>query len=150
MRVLHVITGLNAGGAEHQLRLLLRHQLSDAEVATLTDPGVVAGLIRADGHPVYELEMGGNTDLSALPRLVQIIHKGRYDVVHTHLYRACVYGRVAARLAGVPVVVATEHSLGEERIEGRRLGARHRRPSGVAGTRTRTARRRRIHLVGPR
>ena len=111
---------------------------------------MVAGLIRADGHPVYELEMGGNTDLSALPRLVQIIHKGRYDVVHTHLYRACVYGRVAARLAGVPVVVATEHSLGEERIEGRRLGARHRRPSGVAGTRTRTARRRRIHLVGPR
>jgi len=65
MRVLHVITGLNAGGAEHQLRLLLRHQLSDAEVVTLTDPGVVAGLIRADGHPVYELEMGGNT---ACPR----------------------------------------------------------------------------------
>jgi len=38
MRVLHVITSLNAGGAEHQLRLPLRHQLSDAEVVTMTDP----------------------------------------------------------------------------------------------------------------
>jgi glycosyltransferase involved in cell wall biosynthesis len=71
--------------------------------------------------------MGGNTDLGALPRLVRLIHKGRYDVVHTHLFRACVYGRVAARLAGVPVVVATEHSLGDERIEGRPLSAATRR-----------------------
>jgi glycosyltransferase involved in cell wall biosynthesis len=59
--------------------------------------------------------------------VVRLIHKGRYGVVHTHLYRACVYGRVAARLAGVPVVVATEHSLGDGRIEGRPLSAATRR-----------------------
>jgi glycosyltransferase involved in cell wall biosynthesis len=127
VRVLHVITGLNAGGAEHQLGLLLGHQRSDAEVVTLTNPGLVAQAIRAEGVPVYELDMGGNTDLTALPRLVRLIHDGQYDVVHTHLYRACVYGRVAARLAGVPLVLATEHSLGDERIEGRSLTAGIRR-----------------------
>ena len=42
--------------------------------------------------------------------------------MHTHLYRACVYGRVAARLAGVRTIVATEHSLGASQIEGRPLG----------------------------
>lgn len=122
MRVLHIITGLNAGGAEHQLRLLLRNLPLDieCEVVTLTDPGPVADAIRADGTPVHVLGMRGNNDLTALPRLVRLIRAGRFDVVHTHLYRACVYGRIAARLAGVRHVVATEHSLGDGQIEGRR------------------------------
>jgi glycosyltransferase involved in cell wall biosynthesis len=120
VRVLHVITGLAAGGAEHQLRLLLRHTDAECEVVTLTNPGAVADAIRADGVPVHVLGMRGNRDLAALPRLVGLIRAGRFDVVHTHLYRACVYGRIAARLAGVRHVVATEHSLGDGLIEGRR------------------------------
>jgi len=121
MRVLHVITGLGAGGAEQQLRLLLRRLPLTCGVVTLTNPGAVAEGIRADGTAVTDLGMRGNRDLSALPRLVRTIRAGRYDLVHTHLYRACVYGRIAARLAGVRAVVATEHSLGENRIEGRPL-----------------------------
>jgi glycosyltransferase involved in cell wall biosynthesis len=42
--------------------------------------------------------------------------------VHTHLYRAQVYGRLAARLAGVPAL-ATEHSLGATHLEGRPVTA---------------------------
>jgi glycosyltransferase involved in cell wall biosynthesis len=119
--VLHIITGLAAGGAEQQLRLLLRHSRVEAEVAALTNPGIVADGIRADGVGVHDLGMRGNTDLAALPRLVRLIRAGHFDVVHTHLYRACIYGRVAARLAGVRYVVATEHSLGDRHIEGREL-----------------------------
>jgi len=121
MRVLHVITGLAAGGAEQQLRLLLRSRHTGAEVATLTNPGSVARAIRADGTRVHEIGMRGNTDVAALPRLIRLIRAGNFDIVHTHLYRACVYGRIAARLAGVRHVVATEHSLGDEYLEGRRL-----------------------------
>jgi glycosyltransferase involved in cell wall biosynthesis len=123
VKVLHIITGLGIGGAEQQLRLLVRHLPADcrSEVVTLTNPGPVADALRADGVPVTHLGMTGNRDLSALPRLVAHIRAGRYDVVHTHLYRACVYGRLAARLAGVRTVVATEHSLGDSQIEGRPL-----------------------------
>ncbi|WFB10348.1 glycosyltransferase [Streptomyces sp. LX-29] len=121
MRVLHIITGLGAGGAEQQLRLLLRHLPVRCDVVTLTNPGAVAHGIRSDGTPVTHLGMGGNRDLSALPRLVHLIKAGGYDLIHTHLYRACVFGRVAARLAGVRAVIATEHSLGGNRIEGRPL-----------------------------
>jgi glycosyltransferase involved in cell wall biosynthesis len=121
MKVLHVITGLNVGGAEQQLRLLLRHLDAECEVVTLTDPGPVADAIRADGVRVHDLRMTGNRDVGALPRLTGLIRAGHYDVVHTHLYRACVYGRLAARLAGVRTVVATEHSLGSTQIEGRPL-----------------------------
>ncbi|NUS25332.1 MAG: glycosyltransferase [Streptomyces sp.] len=123
MKVLHVITGLGVGGAEQQLRLLLRHLPVDCEVVTLTNPGAVADGLIADGVPVTHLGMAGNRDLAALPRLVRLIRSGGYDLVHTHLYRACVYGRLAARLAGVRAVVATEHSLGDSQMEGRRLTA---------------------------
>jgi glycosyltransferase involved in cell wall biosynthesis len=121
MRVLHVITGLGVGGAEHQLRSLLRHLQYECEVVTLANPGPVAAAIRGDGVTVHELLMRGNRDLSVLPRLVRLMRRGRYDVVHTHLYRAGLYGRLAARLARVPHVVATEHSLGDGIIEGRRI-----------------------------
>ncbi|MFI9829801.1 glycosyltransferase [Streptomyces sp. NPDC051913] len=123
MKVLHVITGLGVGGAEQQLRLLIGHLPVDCEVVTLTNPGAVADGLIADGVPVTHLGMAGNRDLAALPRLVRLIRSGGYDLVHTHLYRACVYGRLAARLAGVRAVVATEHSLGDSQMEGRRLTA---------------------------
>jgi glycosyltransferase involved in cell wall biosynthesis len=123
VKVLHVITGLGVGGAEQQLRLLLRHLPARCEVVTLTNPGPVADGLVTDGVPVVHLGMTGNRDLSALPRLARLIRSGGYDVVHTHLYRACLYGRLAARLAGVRAIVATEHSLGETQMEGRRLTA---------------------------
>lgn len=119
-RVLHIITGLGVGGAERQLQLLVRHLPMESEVAVLTNPGVVAASIAAEGTPVHHLGMRGNRDVTVLPRLVELIRRGRFDVVHTHLYRACVFGRTAARLAGTRCTVATEHSLGDTAIEGRR------------------------------
>nr|WP_202439173.1 glycosyltransferase [Streptomyces sp. SID8356] len=118
---MHIITGLGVGGAEQQLRLLLRHLPVECDVVTLTNPGPVADGLRADGVRVVHLGMRGNRDLSAVGRLTRLIRDGRYDLVHTHLYRACVYGRIAARLAGVRAAVATEHSLGRAEIEGRPL-----------------------------
>ena len=121
MRALHIITGLGTGGAEQQLRLLIRHLPVECDVVTLTNPGAVADGLIADGVRVTHLGMSGNRDLGALPRLVRHIRSGGYDLVHTHLYRACVYGRLAARLAGVRAIVATEHSLGDAQMEGRSL-----------------------------
>lgn len=120
MRVLHVITGLGFGGAEQQLVTLVRHLPVTCEVASLTNPGAVAAALRRDGVPVHHVGMHGNADLTALPRLIQLIRQGCFDIVHTHLYRACLYGRIAARIAGVPAVIATEHSLNATNIEGRR------------------------------
>ncbi|WP_327681931.1 glycosyltransferase [Kitasatospora sp. NBC_00458] len=121
MRVLHVVTGLASGGAERQLQLLLRHLPAHqhCEVVAMTNPGTVAEALRAEGVTVHHLGMRGNRDLGALPRLARLIRAGRYDVVHTHLYRAGLYGRLAARLAGVRAVVSTEHSLHAGVIEGR-------------------------------
>jgi glycosyltransferase involved in cell wall biosynthesis len=123
MKVLHVITGLEAGGAEIQLAMLLRHTRHDSDVVTLYNPGPVADQIRADGTSVRDLGMRRNTELGALLRLRSIIAAGRYEVVHAHLYRSQIYARPAARLARTPVVVTTEHSIGETHIERREMTA---------------------------
>lgn len=121
MKILHVITGLAAGGAEYQLRMLLQHSRHDCDVVTLYNPGVVAEMITADGRSVRDLGMRKNTELSAVLRLRAIMRRERYDVVHVHLYRSQIYGRIAARLAGVPVVVNSEHSIGETHLERREM-----------------------------
>jgi glycosyltransferase involved in cell wall biosynthesis len=121
MKVLHVITGLEAGGAEIQLALLLRHTRNQSDVVSLYNPGSVAEQIRADGTRVRNLGMTSNTQVGALLKLRSIVAEGRYDVVHTHLYRAQIYARPAARMARTPVVVTTEHSIGETHIEGRKM-----------------------------
>ena len=121
MKVLHVITGLGVGGAELQLRSMLQHTRHNAEVVTLYNPGPVADMIRADGRRVRSLGMTSNTQISALNGLRRLIAAGGYDVVHAHLYRSQVYGRPAAWLAGVPVIVSTEHSIGETHLERRKM-----------------------------
>jgi len=123
LKVLHMITGLGVGGAELQLRSILQHTRHECDVVTLYNPGPVADMIRADGGRVRSLGMTSNTQVSALPRLRRLIRDGGYDVVHTHLYRSQIYGRPAAWLAGTPVVLSTEHSIGETHLERREMTA---------------------------
>lgn len=119
MKVVHIITGLRIGGAENQLQLLLRHSRAEAEVIALTNADEVAEAIRHDGVPVHALDMKGNRDVLAVIKLARWLRALKPDIVHLHLYRATLYGRLAARLANVPVAVTTEHSLLDGRIEGR-------------------------------
>jgi glycosyltransferase involved in cell wall biosynthesis len=121
MKVLHVITGLDAGGAELQLAMLVQRTRHDADVVAMYNAGPVADMIRSAGVTVIDLGMTRNTELSALLRLRRIIRAGRYDVVHAHLYRSQIYARPAAWLARTPVVLTTEHSIGETHIERRKM-----------------------------
>ena len=50
-------------------------------------------------------------DPFALGRLTRFLRRKRFDVVQTWVFAAGAYGRVAARLAGVPVVVAAEMAV---------------------------------------
>src|SRR3954454_3374971 len=108
MKVLHVVSALHPGRAEHQLRLLVRRLPHDSEVATLSGEGVLAAPIRAGGVRVHDLSADRRSPVRKLRRLIR---RGRFDLVHVHRYAAGVPGRLAARLAGVPVV-ATEHGDG--------------------------------------
>lgn len=60
-------------------------------------------------------EMGRNidpfSDLIAFWKLYKLIKAGRYHIVHTHSSKAGVLGRLAAWIAGTPIIVHTLHSL---------------------------------------
>jgi glycosyltransferase involved in cell wall biosynthesis len=112
-RVGYVIWSLGLGGAE-QVVIRLAAALDRARftpvVFCLDRPREFAEQARRAGVEVVALDKRGPLDLRVLPHLVRLIDRHRIDLLHTHLWGANLWGRLAACLAGVPVV-ATEHNV---------------------------------------
>lgn len=110
VRVLHVITGLNLGGAESWLLRLLGALSRGAwagrlehRVVTLLPDGVLSGPVRALGVPVESLGMArGVPGLGAVWRLAGIMGQWRPAVVQTWLYHADLLGWASRALLPGP------------------------------------------------
>jgi glycosyltransferase involved in cell wall biosynthesis len=105
------------GGPDVDARIDLMQALSrDFEVwAVGTDPGLAASFAQSELRFLhYRMSRGANLALDAygLWQLVRMFRKERPDVVHTFDTKPGVWGRLAARGAGVPVVVGTLPGLG--------------------------------------
>jgi len=109
VKVIHVITGLNVGGAEMMLYKLLsamdREQFS-SEVISMTDIGPVGKKIEALGVPVRALGMQrGIPSPFGLLRLVKWLREAKPDVIQSWIYQADLIAGIAAKLAGdIPLV----------------------------------------------
>jgi glycosyltransferase involved in cell wall biosynthesis len=93
---------------------------SGTAVVCLYSRGLVADAIEAAGVPVMLLGMSGLRKLTSWVRLALLLRRLAPDVVNVHLLAAQLWGIPAARLARVPLIVSTEHSLMDDTIEGRR------------------------------
>jgi glycosyltransferase involved in cell wall biosynthesis len=122
IRVLHIITRLIVGGAQENTLLSVEglDRLPDYEVTLITgvDNGPEGDLLeraRRTTRLIIVPELGRSisplADIRAFWKLYHLIRKGRYHIVHTHSSKAGVLGRLAARLAGTPIIVHTLHSL---------------------------------------
>ena len=60
-------------------------------------------------------------DPIVLIKLIKLMRKNRYDIVHTHTTKAGILGRIAARIAGVPVIVHGLHGSTFEAFDSRLL-----------------------------
>jgi glycosyltransferase involved in cell wall biosynthesis len=120
LRVVHVITSLGPGGAERQVEYLCRDTRHHLSVVCLYERGLVSDAITAAGGDVKVIGMHGLAKLTAVVRLGRVLRHEAPDVVNVHLLSGQLFGVLAARLARVPVVVSTEHSLMDNSIEGRR------------------------------
>ena len=60
-------------------------------------------------------------DPIVLIKLIRLMRKNRYDIVHTHTTKAGILGRIAARIAGVPVIVHGLHGSTFEAFDSRLL-----------------------------
>jgi len=102
-KVLHIITGLNDGGAEGVLtRLCLHSKQAEHTVISLMDAGKYGPILTEAGVTVYCLAMNpGKPSVFKFLKLIRLIKTEQPDVVQTWMYHADLMGGIAARLAGV-------------------------------------------------
>lgn len=110
MRVLHIIVGLDVGGAELMLSRLVESTLNDSaqhhSVVSLSGLGTLGPRLRARGIDVQALGMSSALgSVGAVWRLRALIRRDRPDIVQTWMYHADLLGGIAARLAGVKQVI---------------------------------------------
>ena len=112
--VIHVAT------ADMGLRFLLLNQMRAIQAAGyrvmgISSDGPYRAEVEAAGVPVLPITMhraispGG--DLVALARLVQLFRRLRPTIVHTHNPKPGLLGQLAARIAGIPIIVNTLHGF---------------------------------------
>ena len=122
IRVLHIITRMIVGGAQENtlLSVVGLDAMPEYEVTFLSgiDKGREGELLtqaRETTRLIVLPEMGRSInpifDLVTFWKLYKLIKAGRYHIVHTHASKAGVLGRLAAWLAGTPIIVHTLHSL---------------------------------------
>jgi glycosyltransferase involved in cell wall biosynthesis len=120
IRVLHLITRLIVGGAQENTMFtasMLDKRRFQVEVLSGPQTGSEGSLIkevRQRGIPLTILpellrQVSPKEDLLALWKLYRLMRKQRYTIVHTHSSKAGILGRLAARLAGVPIIIHTVH-----------------------------------------
>lgn len=114
-RLLLMIPTLDACGAEKQFTLLATSRalrdVFDVHVAVLTRSGPYEVALRSAGVPIHFIHKHGKIDPFALWRLRKLMRELRPDLVHTWIFAANAYGRVAAWLEKVPVVIGGERCV---------------------------------------
>ena len=121
MRVIHVITRLVIGGAQENTiaTVLGLHGKSGVKVSLISGPTAGAeGSLESAFKNVPELfsvlpelvrPIRPLKDFRALKKLEYCFRQQKPDIVHTHSGKAGILGRLAAKRAGVPVVIHTIH-----------------------------------------
>ena len=115
IRVAHVAT------VDMTHRFLLMRQLTRLrdegyDVTAISAPGPYAGELEAAGirhvpWPSATRAWDPAADVRAFRELLRLLRQGRYEIVHTHNPKPGIMGRLAARIARVPIVVNTVHGF---------------------------------------
>ncbi len=114
VRVCHVSMTLLTGGLE---RLLVefagRHrENTSARFVALDAMGQPADDIRDSGHSVDSLDFSHSGRLRTIRSLARLLREEDINIVHTHNTYPHFIGAAAAKLAGVKVVINTQHGQG--------------------------------------
>lgn len=85
------------------------------EIETLSTNTGRSNEIRKQGFIHHELDIDSKInihhDVKSFFNLYQFLRKNPYDIIHTHNAKAGIIGRIAGRLAGIPIVIHTTHGL---------------------------------------
>lgn len=115
LRVLFLTTSMPVGGAETLLENLVRRldrTRFAPEIVCLKEPGPLGEKLAAE-LPMHSQLLANKYDLRVLPRLWRLMRTPRAAAVITvGAGDKMFWGRLAAKLAGVPVIASALHSTG--------------------------------------
>lgn len=114
--ILQLIGGGEIGGAEQHVLTLLENVHADRFrlISGCLVDGPFARLTESRGIPTLRLPMKHALDLSPLPDLITELRQRDIDLIHTHGSRANLLGRLAGRLAKIPVISTVHSSLRQD------------------------------------
>jgi glycosyltransferase involved in cell wall biosynthesis len=119
IKVFHIITKLELGGAQGNTLYTCAHlDRAGFSAELVCGPGGILDTQAKSGaypaHFVPELvrEINPLKDIAACIKLYRLLKKHKPHIVHTHSSKAGILGRLAAKLAGVPVIIHTFHGFG--------------------------------------
>lgn len=113
LRLLCMLDELDIGGTEQQILELVRGIDRDRfePMVCCFRHGRKAQEIADLGVPVFQVEKSHKLDAGIILRIAKLLREHRIDILQTYLWTANTWGRVAARMAGTPVVVASERNV---------------------------------------
>jgi glycosyltransferase involved in cell wall biosynthesis len=105
IKILHLITELDVGGAEQMLQKLVTHMDSGHfhnSVVSMTDRGVLGKKISSRGIRVFELGMSrGRPDPKGFFKFYRLLKKESPDIIQCWLYHADLLGLITGRAARI-------------------------------------------------
>jgi L-malate glycosyltransferase len=120
VRVLHVIDNLLLGGTEKQCFTIvkgLNKERFDVRVIALNKDGPLFGAYLEQGIPIEEIRIGGGfyrpRSILQTLRLSFWMRREEIAIVQTYGFYSTIPAVIAARLAGVPVIIAGKRDLSE-------------------------------------
>jgi len=100
IRVLQVINSLHAGGAEVLLKNFVlqmrKNRKTQMEICVLYSNGIFKKEIKNKGISIWDLGLKFKYDLKGIIKLVTLIKRGKYSIVHVHLFPANLFGSLAS------------------------------------------------------
>jgi glycosyltransferase involved in cell wall biosynthesis len=120
VRVLHVITGLDVGGAETMLSRLVRPGTSGIAhgVVSLRAPGPIGEMIGHTGVPVHTLDMRGRLPFPhRVAHLRRIVQSEAPDILHGWMPHGNVAAWAACAGRPIPLIWSIRNSLNEPKGE---------------------------------
>jgi glycosyltransferase involved in cell wall biosynthesis len=124
IRILFIIDDLRIGGAQRQLLELVKNiNKSEFEVTLVSLSTKIIDLLRELKQQRYIdiklINHKGKFSLATILALIKLLRSIKPDIVHTYLFTASLYGRIAAKLSGIPVIISTGRSTDEFKKQSR-------------------------------
>jgi len=116
----HKLKICHIASADMTVKLLLMPQLKflmglGYDAYAICSPGALVGEIEKEGIKIHTIEIKRKispfADIVSLCRLFFYFRKEKFDIIHAHAPKPGLLGQLAAKLAGVPIIINTVHGL---------------------------------------